>query len=112
MSLTPSAFMVADRCAERKSRSPASPPGGRNAGVGKIRRPVEQFVSRRGYNHQMAKILIVDDNADEIRALSRLLEHSGHKVVAATNGREALALAFREPPDVILLDLLMPEMDG
>lgn len=60
----------------------------------------------------MYKVLIVDDNADQADSLARSLRLSGHTVVTAPNGREALAAVISNPPDVVLLDLLMPEMDG
>lgn len=60
----------------------------------------------------MATILVVDDEPD-IRELVRLnLELDGHRVITAGNGREALDLLEREIPDVMLLDLNMPEVDG
>jgi CheY-like chemotaxis protein len=60
----------------------------------------------------MARILIVDDNNDARDALCRFFQASGHKVSCVPNGREALASVINELPDVVLLDLLMPEMDG
>jgi CheY-like chemotaxis protein len=60
----------------------------------------------------MARILIVDDNPDELAALGRALQLAGHDVVTAPNGREALIQVMSNPPDVVLLDLIMPEMDG
>ena len=58
------------------------------------------------------RILIVDDIPDNIRVLSRMLVDDGHQVSAATNGRAALKLAASCAPDLILLDVMMPEMDG
>ena len=60
----------------------------------------------------MAKILVVDDNADNRNILARLVGYGGHQPVTATNGREALGLARDTQPDLILMDLAMPEMDG
>jgi CheY-like chemotaxis protein len=60
----------------------------------------------------MAKILIVDDNDDSRSLLGKLFEKAGHEVIGMPNGREALAHVINDLPDVILLDLLMPEMDG
>ncbi|NJM76017.1 MAG: EAL domain-containing protein [Acaryochloridaceae cyanobacterium RU_4_10] len=57
-------------------------------------------------------ILIVDDKADNLRILSSLLSDKGYKVRAVLNGASALRAAQSTPPDVILLDVLMPEMDG
>jgi CheY-like chemotaxis protein len=60
----------------------------------------------------MASILIVDDSSDTRDALCRFLEAGGHRVRCVPNGREALAAVINQSPDVVLLDLLMPEMDG
>lgn len=60
----------------------------------------------------MAKILIVDDNADEAEGNKKLLTIAGHNVRIAPNGREALMQVIGDAPDVVLLDLMMPEMDG
>ncbi|WP_374689734.1 response regulator transcription factor, partial [Promineifilum sp.] len=60
----------------------------------------------------MDTILIADDEAN-IRDLARLyLEREGFRVVTAVNGARALAEAQREPPALLILDLMMPEMDG
>lgn len=60
----------------------------------------------------MAKILAVDDVADNIDLLRYILEKQGHEVLAAHSGREALAIAEKEEVDLVLLDIMMPEMDG
>jgi diguanylate cyclase (GGDEF)-like protein len=57
-------------------------------------------------------ILVVDDKPDNLRILSSLLSAQGYKVRAVLNGASALRAAQSTPPDVILLDVLMPEMDG
>ena len=60
----------------------------------------------------MATVLVVDDEAD-IRELIRLnLELDGHEVIAAANGVEGLEYAVGEHPDVVVLDVMMPEMNG
>lgn len=60
----------------------------------------------------MSTILLVEDVEDN-RALARfLLEADGHEVIEAVNGFEALALAREHQPDLILMDLSLPEMDG
>lgn len=57
-------------------------------------------------------ILFVDDD-DELReALSLMLERAGHRVQRAANGEQAVRLAAEEPPDLILLDFMMPEKSG
>ena len=60
----------------------------------------------------MAKILIVDDDPDIRDAASIILESAGHEVVTAQDGLEGLELLKAEKPDMLILDLLMPKMDG
>jgi two-component system CheB/CheR fusion protein len=57
-------------------------------------------------------VLLVDDNQDSTRALGMLLEHFGHAVVTAHDGAEALLRAAEARPDVGLLDLGLPVLDG
>jgi signal transduction histidine kinase/DNA-binding LacI/PurR family transcriptional regulator/CheY-like chemotaxis protein len=57
-------------------------------------------------------VLVVDDDPRILDMHSRLIEQSGRQVITAPNGLEALAAVERTPPDLILLDLMMPEMDG
>ncbi len=59
-------------------------------------------------------VLVVDDEPDALHLFGRLLTEAGrgYRVLRATNARQALAIARHEPPDIILLDLVMPEMDG
>ena len=64
------------------------------------------------YSNPMAKILIVDDDADGCESLAVFLRDSGHIATCAPNGREALLLVLADLPDVVVLDLVMPEMDG
>lgn len=59
-----------------------------------------------------SKILIVDDNPDNLRVLKRLLAANGYEIRIATKGTIALASAQMDLPDLVLLDILMPEMDG
>jgi len=58
------------------------------------------------------KILVVDDEEDLRRLLTESLRLEGFQLAAASNGREALALVEQQPPDLIILDLVMPEMNG
>jgi len=60
----------------------------------------------------MARILIVDDEPDTREGLAKNFTQSGHEVVIAHGGREALIQVLQDMPDVVLLDLFMPEMDG
>ncbi len=60
----------------------------------------------------MKKILIVDDHADIRRLIRMTLEFKGHKVLEASNGEEGVRLATEHAPDLILMDVMMPGMDG
>ncbi len=60
----------------------------------------------------MARVLVADDAVDIVRLLSCSLAHQGYDVSVAHNGRQALEVAAVERPDVILLDIAMPELDG
>jgi pilus assembly protein CpaE len=58
------------------------------------------------------KILIVDDDLDTLRLVGLMLQRHGYQISAATNGQQGLEKAFEEDPDLILLDVMMPDMDG
>ena len=60
----------------------------------------------------MKKILVVDDEKRLVSLVSEYLLQSGYRVISAFDGREALEMARREKPDLIILDLMMPEMNG
>jgi class 3 adenylate cyclase/CheY-like chemotaxis protein len=62
-------------------------------------------------NHT-ARVLIVDDSPQNIRLLDAVLSPRGYAVLPAASGREALSKARSEDPDLVLLDVVMPEMDG
>ncbi len=58
------------------------------------------------------KIMVVDDDEPTVKLLSIVLEHNGFEVIKAYSAEEALRKAYRMHPDLILLDIMMPEMDG
>lgn len=58
------------------------------------------------------KILIIDDDLDTLRLVGLMLQKQGYQIVAAGSGPQGLELAFAEVPDLILLDVMMPGMDG
>jgi CheY-like chemotaxis protein len=68
--------------------------------------------SRGGEDNAMTKILVVDDDQSCRKLMSKVLSIYGYSTVPASNGLEALDALRREPIDLILLDLMMPEMDG
>jgi DNA-binding response OmpR family regulator len=58
------------------------------------------------------KILIVDDDVDTLRLVGLMLQRQGYQISAAANGQQGLSKAAEEIPDLILLDVMMPDMDG
>jgi len=58
------------------------------------------------------RILIVDDDRDTLRLVGLLLQRKGYEIIAAERGAQGLEKAFQEAPDLILLDVMMPDMDG
>ena len=60
----------------------------------------------------MPKILIVEDNQENREALSRRLERRGYSIVLAVDGRAGVTMAQEERPDIILMDLNLPDVDG
>ncbi|HZR47759.1 MAG TPA: response regulator, partial [Candidatus Manganitrophaceae bacterium] len=58
------------------------------------------------------QILIVDDDEDSLFILSAILAQAGFDVVTAKDGQEALRILCRSRPDLVVLDLILPEMDG
>jgi len=60
----------------------------------------------------MARILIVDDEPSILRLVTATLEPKGYELITADNGVDALVLARSRKPDLILLDIMMPQMDG
>lgn len=61
---------------------------------------------------QKKKILIVDDEADILAVLEKRLSGAGYDVLKAGSGKEAIVIARKEQPDLIILDIVMPEIDG
>jgi DNA-binding response OmpR family regulator len=60
----------------------------------------------------MARILIAEDNAEIRTLVSSILVEEGHKVGVAQNGQQALDMILADAPDVLVLDIMMPQMDG
>ena len=58
------------------------------------------------------KILVVDDDLDTLRLVGIMLERQGYEILAASTGRQAISVAHASYPDLILLDLMMPDIDG
>lgn len=60
----------------------------------------------------MKNILVIDDNVDIRENTAEILELAGFKVFTAENGKKGVDVAVREKPDVIVCDIMMPELDG
>ena len=60
----------------------------------------------------MARILIIDDDSLVRDALVLMLEHESHEVMEAANGREAIRIFRERQPDLVITDIIMPEMEG
>jgi CheY-like chemotaxis protein len=60
----------------------------------------------------MARILVVEDDPDISHLIGLLLERAGHQIMMAADGAEGVALAWRDLPDVIVMDLILPYVDG
>ena len=62
--------------------------------------------------HHDSTILVVDDSSTVVFALKKLLEQDGYQVLTAANGEQAIVMAENHKPDLILMDVLMPGMNG
>jgi len=60
----------------------------------------------------MAKILVVDDSPTEVHVLQTMLEKHGHEVMVANSGEEGIEAARQNHPDMVLMDVVMPGMNG
>lgn len=60
----------------------------------------------------MARVMVVEDSPSTFEAFRQALEKAGHQVIAAADGNEAIARAKAEKPDLVLMDIVMPEMNG
>jgi CheY-like chemotaxis protein/anti-sigma regulatory factor (Ser/Thr protein kinase) len=101
------------------SDSPGTEPTARALEAGAaavIRKPIDRSdllrVLKQATTPTRRSVLVVDDDPDALDLVMALLEGSGYDARTATNGREALEEIGRSRPDVIILDLMLPEMDG
>lgn len=60
----------------------------------------------------MARVLIVDDSPTEMRKLSSILSKNGYEILTASSGEEGVAVAKEELPDLVLMDVVMPGLNG
>ena len=71
-----------------------------------------QLITIEQTDSEMAKVLIVDDSPTEVHVLQIMLTKNGHEVVVATSGEDGVEMAKKENPDLILMDVVMPGMNG
>lgn len=71
-----------------------------------------QLITIEQTDSEMAKVLIVDDSPTEVHVLQTMLTKNGHEVVVATSGEDGVEIAKKEKPDLILMDVVMPGMNG
>ena len=69
-------------------------------------------VPREGKANSMARILVIEDSSEERQALADLLIGSGHRVCCAANGKVGLQLLRERHVEIVITDMLMPEMEG
>jgi signal transduction histidine kinase/ligand-binding sensor domain-containing protein/CheY-like chemotaxis protein/HPt (histidine-containing phosphotransfer) domain-containing protein len=77
-----------------------------------VAKPLLGFPSETSVSGRSLRILLAEDNLVNQAVATRLLQKQGHSLVVANNGREALAHLARQPFDLVLMDIQMPEMDG
>jgi two-component system alkaline phosphatase synthesis response regulator PhoP len=72
------------------------------------------FPKRQGYGQEtiLMKVLVIDDEPDVLMLCRVNLELAGHEVVEASNGEDGLELVLAERPDAVVLDLMLPKLDG
>ena len=81
-------------------------------GVGAAQPAIDRAGNRSYESLSMLKVLIIEDNDDNREILKQQLKHLSYEVAEAANGAEGLKQAEEEKPDIIIIDIMMPEMDG
>ena len=71
---------------------------------------VQSFIHEKGIMAE--KILIIDDDLDTLKLVGMMLQKQGYQILAATNGQQGLGYAESDDPDLVLLDVMMPQLDG
>lgn len=80
---------------------------------GPLLQPIRaELTSERDLSHRTSTILIAEDHLDSRDAMRALLEAFGFEVLVAVDGRQAVEMALAQQPDLILMDIMMPELDG
>ena len=74
--------------------------------------PQESVLNKSDNPQPMKTILVIDDEKDLIKLVDHHLSREGYLVIGAKNGFEGVKMAYEHKPDLILLDIMLPEMDG
>jgi len=77
-----------------------------------IKRDLLQAMNQLKKQDQIKRVLVIDDKADDLLLVKRILEAHECQVVQASNGLEGLEIVYKNPPALVILDLTMPELDG
>ena len=83
-----------------------------NNGITTLQTPTLRYSNTPVLTFMKANILVVDDTRDNLRLLNNILTEQGYQVRPVSQGKRAISAAQTKPPDLILLDIMMPEMDG
>lgn len=80
--------------------------------LGRDKNTVKERRRKKRVPHTGSSILVVDDSSTVVFALTKLLEQDGFEVLTAANGEQAIMMAEKHQPDIILMDVIMPGMNG
>lgn len=80
--------------------------------IGRDKTAVKERRRKKRVPHLGTSILVVDDSSTVVFALKKLLENDGYDVLTAANGEQAIMMAEKYHPDLILMDVIMPGMNG
>jgi len=80
--------------------------------IGQWYNPMSETHIKATFEQNAMLILVVDDDPPSVKMIAFLLREEGYDVITASNGREALRLVEERAPDLIILDIMMPHIDG
>ncbi len=80
--------------------------------IGRVAKVEEKMKQSKEIDNRFSHVLIVDDKPQNIKVIATILYEKGYKISFANSGEEALAIAAKNAPDLILLDIVMPRLDG
>ena len=80
--------------------------------IGREKNTIKERRRKIRIPHNSSRILVVDDSSTVVFALKKLLEQDGYEVLTAANGEQAIVMAKNHKPDLILMDVIMPGING